>query len=350
MEKVAVILGAGASADAWNDTGPPREPAWTPPLARELFGRRPAFWEVLQRYRGARVLAAELGELARVETFSLEAKLREYSAHPDPRIRAAFKEIPPYLRDLINQVVQRYTYNFPIPGTHMRFVMRLLSSGAQVGFIVLNYDDYLEIALGQFDETLLIRNLDDYVDDTRQALVFKVHGSVDWGSPMGEAGRSRWEEAVADFDPASAAESIMLDRSRNETRNWKTVDRDRGNLWLYPVLTAPLAGKGQTDLVCPPNHLKALRRFVADCHKYLVIGTSGLDEDLLSLLAEASPEVAVVHFVNNEGKATADVCDRFSKACPAFRRAFHRAPLEGLYSSGFRAYVGSPEFERFLQE
>jgi len=278
-KKVAVILGAGASYDCWNDTGPPADMHWRPPLARDLFGTRPAFWDVLVRFNGARVLASELGELARGDAFNIEVKLREYAEHKDQRIRQAFKDVPLYLRDLISSVVYRYTAN-QHPGTHLRFVMNLLSTGAEAAFIDLNYDPYLEMALTAFDPLLLIRAIGDYTAQGRQAIICKPHGSIHWGVRMGPSGLS-WDEALKGFDPQQTRGEIVVEKSQSNSIGWSL-----NQALLYPVLTAPLAGKGHMDLVCPEPHLEALRTFLEDCRHYVIIGTSGQDEDLLAFLRE----------------------------------------------------------------
>ncbi len=245
-QKVAVILGAGASYDAWNETGPPAEMAWRPPLAREFFGARQAFWPVLGSYRGARLLASELGELARGDAFNIELKLREFAEHNDQRIRRAFREVPPYLRDVILEVVRTYTGTHN-PGTHLRFVMHLLSTGAPVAFIDLNYDPYTEMALAYFDRSLTIGSIDDYVAPGRQAIVCKVHGSIDWGIRMGQP-QLGWPAALEEFDPLKrTTKDIVLNQNRTGSNGWA----DAEGAPLYPMLTAPLAGKGQLDLVCP---------------------------------------------------------------------------------------------------
>jgi hypothetical protein len=76
-EKVCVILGAGASADAWNVGGPLRDNDWAPPLAKELFqlGARKVFGKVAQSYPGVRVLASQLAESVEAGTATLETKL-----------------------------------------------------------------------------------------------------------------------------------------------------------------------------------------------------------------------------------------------------------------------------------
>jgi len=336
MRKVAVILGAGASLDAWNGTGPPANPTWAPPLAKDLFGARDIFWRVLETYRGAQVLASDLGELVR-RGLNIEQKLREYSEHRDGRVRNHFKHVPPYLRDLLNTVVREYTGEHP-PGTHLRFLMKLLTSNLQLAFVVLNYDDYVELSLSAFDERLRIRTMDDYVAPGRPALVGKVHGSVDWGRPMEDKGN--WEASVLTLDLSKRPSQILLEQSRSRSREWFTQDRKQ---MLYPVLTAPLAGKGHTDLVCPAEHLDALREFLSDCRDLLVIGTSGQDDDLAALLASCLSEVKIAHYVNGDRQAAEQVHDRFSARVPAFRSA-----STVFYDEGFRAYTGSEELDAFL--
>ena len=71
-----------------------------------------------------------------------------------------------------------------------------------------------------------------------------------------------------------------MGRTRDE------IDRDA---WLYPVLTAPLAGKGITDSVCPASHVTDAGNFLSDCTKFLIIGTAGWDDDLMGFLDKAVP-------------------------------------------------------------
>lgn len=329
--KVAVVLGAGASHDAWNSAGPPVDLAWKPPLARELFGTRPAFWEVLRLYRGAALLASELGELAAGDTFNIEAKLREFANHSDPRVVEHFKEVPPYLRHLIVRVVAGYTGTFN-PGTHLRFVLNLLGHGVQVACIDLNYDPYIEMALAHFDDNLIIRGMDDYVSPGRQAILCKVHGSIDWGTPLPQTGAS-WRDTLRLFDPTKRGETIFCPSRRDET-HFMSHDQKL----LYPVLTAPLAGKGHTDLVCPESHLDALRSFLGDCERFIFIGTSGQDEDVLALLHESVRTVEMIDYVTNSEASAREVYGRVLKACPVFSGT-NRV---GFFGDGFRHYAGEP--------
>ena len=82
----------------------------------------------------------------------------------------------------------------------------------------------------------------------------------------------------------------------------KRLNRDRE--LYYPILTAPLAGKGPMQMVCPDAHIDMARSFLGDCRKFLIIGCSGKDDDLLSLLSESidipSTETFALHVVGDQ--------------------------------------------------
>ncbi len=134
--RIGVILGAGASADASNPGGPPADARWRPPLAKDLFrfDAHPNYWEVASGYRGVRVLSPELAEVLAAGSASLEEKLTEFATHSDQRIREHFRQVPPYLRDLILSVTAQYSRNtspgraiFPLsaePGVRERKTFR----------------------------------------------------------------------------------------------------------------------------------------------------------------------------------------------------------------------------------
>jgi hypothetical protein len=255
-------------------------------------------------------------------------------------MRNHFKQIPPYLRDLLNAVVTSYTPGAALPGTHLRLVANLLATGARIAFIDLNYDDYLEMSLARFDEQLLIRAMDDYLADGREAIVAKVHGSVHWGMPLPQQGTLF--TLLPGFDPTGPRTETILDRSRVDTREWSHPER---RVPLYPVLTAPLAGKGHVDLVCPISHLKALQEFLGQCEEYLIIGTSGQDEDLHGFLRQHAKKVTKVHCVSVSVEEAERVHERLASACPPL--AHGRWKLVG---GGFRGYLGGEEFRAFLNK
>ena len=346
MGKTAVVLGAGASRDAWNGSTP-LKPEWTPPLARDLFSNSSQFWSLTARYPRVRQIWAALGAQAQQGTLNLEEKLREYAFHPNPLFRASFKYVPLYLRDLLHSVSRNYV---DFPSTHSQLVQLLLEDPThEVAFITLNYDDFLERALEAFNPAHMFRHISDYIDEQHGYQVFKLHGSIDWYAPIGgrdETGADRvhWDQCFEALD----------------LRDWRPgpihVQRDmdasqlfglslEGSVYpMYPVLTAPLAGKSPEEVVCPHDHVDALRSFLQDCRKFLVLGCSGLDEDLLQILGNCINESRVLHVVAETEDAVRASADRF-QGCS---RAFQFGSPVVAFGGGFRGYVGSDAIREFM--
>jgi len=343
MPKACVILGAGASLDVRNEGSPIMNGTLTPPLAKELFDfqKREAFWNFIAEHHGARVVAQNLAVEMKSPDFNLEESLRHYAFHDDVQYQQHYKDVPAYLRDLLQAVSYRYTNN---PSGHIRLVTELLAEHAhELLFLVLNYDDFLEQALHScYPSTYGFSNMSDYTAPDRQAKVVKLHGSIDWFTAM--PGQEQWRLLVDkhDISVKPAEDAILV--VKNVTSLTSTLEN--GNR-LYPLLTAPLAGKGMTDMVCPTSHLDAATEFLHDCNKFLVIGTSGLDTDLLELLdMTINPEVDhTLHVVGlkGSGKEThsrlSSHVRAFSTFTPPFQKIFEKGYQEYLYASGLSSFA-----------
>ncbi len=112
----------------------------------------------------------------------------------------------------------------------------------------------------------------------------------------------------------------------------------------YPWLTAPVRGK---TFRCPDDHRAAMRAFVADCHKYLIIGTSGLDDDLLNEIASVidGSKKHLVHYVDMNGTPARE---RFEKAVPVFVEGANGGSLVRTSDYGFSMFLNTNEIEDFL--
>lgn len=347
--KICVILGAGASLDVAGPGSPIINPSLRPPLAIDLFDiqKHDAYWSIMERYNGAVVLGQQLAAHIPSGAFNLEKELRRYAEHKDDNIRKHFKYIPAYLRDLIFWLSKEYT---PAPSSYIQLVQELLAeSPHDVLFIVLNYDNLLEVALERFDKKFRFREINQYIEESRNAKVVKMHGSINWFRCLRASGNARWDNAIENFDlsePMPEHEILIQDGVRDVSKYALKDHR------IYPILTAPLAGKGLTDAVCPKGQLEVAQKFISNCAKFLIIGTSGLDEDLLELLNKAIDPMHVVkvHFVN-QGEGANNAYDRFRKGVRAFHeRGFQKIPFVTLYNNGFADYLISAEFRSFLSQ
>lgn len=324
LKRLTVLLGAGASYDCANASSTINLD-WRPPLARELFNiaHRKAFEPLLRSFAGARFLSAELAELSLDSSFSIESQLREYSVHPDTRIREHYLDIPRYLRQLILTCTSRYT---PTPGSYLRLVKALLAdSPHDVLFITLNYDDLLERALLLLDERLSFLNVNQYVLPGRRVLVCKVHGSVDW---------------VVQMTPHKVGADTV--HYKLPKRPWQiTMSHQALQLDQYPVITPPLTGKSLDDFACPEQHVQVIPDFLPTCEKFLFVGTSGLDDNVLHLIETAAPKPKAIHYVGADD--IADVRRKIEATAPRLRLKTNEH-----YAGGFRKYLADPAFQRFL--
>jgi hypothetical protein len=189
--------------------------------------------------------------------------------------------------------------------------------------------------------------MDDYVSSDRQALIIKLHGSIDWITSMGLRAERTWEEAFERFDGlAPSSELLWHDlgpdcRVKDYSHSGKQMDAR----WAYPVITAPLAGKSDADIVCPPSHIAALKEFLGKCYRYLFVGTSGLDDDLLAILGQSIPDQSLAHYVS--AGDVDEVARRVESVVPQLRVLSEIAGIR--YRRGFREYVLSGEFEQSLK-
>ena len=206
--KACVILGAGASYDARNESSPVKRIEMRPPMAEELFNieENPIYWNevMFDSFPGAATPAAELSPSVGVGGHTLEGELRRLFDDTDERIEQLFKDVPAYIRDLIHKCSIEYT---DMPGCYVQLALQLLShTEHEVLFLMLNYDTLLEQALGRVDSRLTYggrephRDFHRYVEDDRQAKVVKIHGSTNWFMPFAKNNTGTWHEALRDFD------------------------------------------------------------------------------------------------------------------------------------------------------
>lgn len=215
-------------------------------------------------------------------------------------------------------------------------------------FLVLNYDTLLETALTNYDRNadLVFNSMDAYINPIRGATILKRHGSVNWFKKMINGDKRTWNDVVMDFDPLvrTSVENILIQNNVESVAGLL----QHGSRY-YPVLTAPLAGKGLTDIVAPDAHVASATSSLKSCHKFHIVGTSGMDDDLLGLL-DSTLHPTAVSFVRVVGKgesATGDAYSRFQRGVRSIGVGVP-PPFHELYPYGFNDYVASLEFRSFL--
>lgn len=116
------------------------------------------------------------------------------------------------------------------------------------------------------------------------------------------------------------------------------------------MLTAPLAGKSPRDVVAPKAVVNHMATFVRQCRRFLIVGSSGLDDDLLELLNEWATDVEMLHVVGGrpqEGNLAAwseSALEKYQQGVEAFSTAASVTPFPG----GFVEYLNSNTIQELL--
>ena len=105
-------------------------------------------------------------------------------------------------------------------------------------------------------------------------------------------------------------------------------------------MTAPLADKAP---LIPEKQFNLLLDFLGGCAKYLIVGSGGLDNDLLGFLREYASTATAVHYIC--GRDSRTVRQLFEEKVPQFKTASY---LEVYTGPRFSEYLNSADFGRFL--
>jgi hypothetical protein len=347
MQRLCVILGAGASRAIRNEGVKLVREEFQPPLVRDLFDldKHPDYYEIMAVYPGAQLLGSDIAPSVASGTAVLEQRLRSLAEHPAEEVRQHFKHIPPYLRDLIAACSHLYV---TAPGCYLQLVIKLHADFPHdVIYLTTNYDTLIETALTMYQKSWAFNGINDYIRQDRPAKLVKIHGSANWFRLL--PGQTHmWRSLVERLDITQKCpdDEIKVD---NAVFSRVSEHAGDGGLAMYPILTAPLAGKSPQDVVCPTSHVDYARSLLQQCSKFLIVGSSGLDQDLLTLLDEAvRPDLQpLVHLVDYQSGA-ADANARFQADVRAFKNS-QSVWRFVAFNQGFQRYLLSEDFVRFCK-
>jgi hypothetical protein len=260
--------------------------------------------------------------------------------------------VPLYLQHLFFHIsswddrVRGYT---PNPDNYNRLISAALDLDEAV-FVTLNYDTLLDRRLFAYGP---LTAMESYFEAGKNWSLIKLHGSVDWGYLVS----SDWERRDSDpylaetfariGDDLTLHEEVMLrlQPSVAGTRNEGGGGPSDGRLY-YPALSAPL-GPGD-EIVCPPDHVEFLRgRLRAfDGLNVLVIGYSGLDQEVLKLLSESKNWLRSLAVVSH----TEETAVKTSRAITGVLRLPTSSPGPQLFVEGFDAFAQGEGLRRVIDD
>lgn len=249
-----------------------------------------------------------------------------------------FASVPLYLHEWLWRVSRDYTRQ---PDNYIALVTETLNRFSDVLFVTLNYDTLLDNVLAAYSP---LSTLEDYVAFPREWALYKLHGSVNWGQPvaftpdnylyddylngyLSELGRRRRPLELNSISPI-----VRLP----DSESLSSYRVSEGGL-TYPALSAPLGP--DDEIRCPAPHVESLRQRLTqqDGLMLIVIGYSGIDNEVLKLFWDSHNTLTALIVVD----VAEDAAERTKQAIlHAFRPQddpYGRVHIE----DGFNGYVQS---------
>jgi len=218
----------------------------------------------------------------------------------------------------------------------------------KVLFLTLNYDTLLDDRL--FSYSPLVDMSSCVLADTRWGLV-KLHGSVNWGR-AGDTVRWPGEAFLDNFDYTIAAVNRLIDEAPLEDLSSLIELRldDRlsfrrfdGKKIYYPALSMPLGS--EDELVCDVDHVGVARSRLGsdDGIHLLVIGYSGLDQEVMKLLRDSGTKLRSLLVANGNEEASFRAAEAIQQAVGGFNLR-----EDNIFAGGFTDLVATGKLNDFL--
>ncbi len=352
--RLTVILGAGASADVIppHSASSIKEPNYRPPLTKEIFqpGRYPE--GLINKFNG---VAQCIGEIRRIISFntstvpeSLESFLEKLKFSEEYYKRAQFRHFAPFLQNYFGVISNEYCFD---PVNYNELLNKtLLGKIEKVAYLTLNYDLLFDKALnlhhGTKNDFLLDpENMKRYIPEGGKWMYIKLHGSVDWGRRM-----------KADLEDISPTLEAWLDKIDKTGDNLDRLLNDEivydplftnphKTKLLYPAISVPV--KNESKMSCRKEHLSALRAHLDLCQNFLIIGYSGIDVDVLDLLAKKKGGFGKVLVISKDKEQSSEVIGRIMSYQDLGQKLqTHIEPYDGY---GFSEFLYSKKMDSFIQ-
>jgi hypothetical protein len=339
-----VIFGAGASYDSV-----PAQPASAhaapdarPPLADELFANRGTFRHAMEEFPRCLAIIPWLQNLPDNTTVEHQLERFQQDAAKDPERHKQLMAVRWYLQRIISTCTDQWMRDAQGITNYRSLVDQIRhwrKPEERVCFVTFNYDRLLDAVMPEVGVT--IKGLDDYIASDVYKLI-KVHGSVDW---MHEVD-SPWD-SVDVIDTKQMAKRLIEQAPELKVGQSFQYLPNIGAVTIatkpaIPGLAIPVETKTDSHFECPQEHLEALRAFLPQVKKILIIGWRGTEAHFKELLKEnigARPAIPVMVVSGSKDAAEA--------TCRILRETI-RVECQST-NAGFTEFIVRKEGEEFLK-
>jgi hypothetical protein len=313
-----------------------------PPLADDLFDERPLFAETIRSVHQVQPIAPLLRHRSDDETVEDVLQRLQAEGEGDPERFRQLTAVRYYLSYTVWRVseewfVETVMRNGSNYSTLVDYIRHHRKADEKILLVTLNYDRLLERAL-EMVAGVKLGSVNEYILNESYK-VFKLHGSADWGhpieTPMLRDGRHFWDVL---------AEIIQRSPELKIGREFRTLPNhilsETPVLEFFPAIAIPL--KRKSEFECPPEHIEALRAFLPQVNRMLIVGWKATEANFLRLLAETLP-----HGVH--GRVVCATYDDARATIGQLQGAGIDTSDIHAYQQGFTSFVLGSEIRAFLQ-
>lgn len=305
---ILIILGAGASYDFSYNMNLKKE--GRPPLTCDLFSD--VYTNVISSFPGALSLSSEILKAKNIEEYFQKQWAFVVSTKNKVLLNKLI-DTQYYLRQLFQFIsfscVERRKNNYNILIQQLYNSLIEKSSNERSLIVTFNYDTLLEQSITQ-TINCNFETISDYVDyEKNKLLIFKPHGSWNWGQRINERffAENNIQQLNSDYLVSNHLykKSFTLNQMSkylSERIELYDIDFTHWQNYYFPSLLIPFSKKDQ--FIMPESHKTTLESFLPNIKKIIVIGWKGTELAFQRLLKKHlhSKEIEVI-YVNKKDES-----------------------------------------------
>lgn len=313
LVNLTVILGAGAAFDVVNFAGNRQidDSNFRPPITSSLFDTHKDWENEYSKFSNVASVVEELRnnfQNSNHTSLDIENFLKDLKESSKLHRNEQFREFPLYLQHYFTHVSKRYCKK---PTNYLTLLNKIFDLDiGKVVFITTNYDLLFDKALefhGSTKYSISNPDMNKYIANENWAYI-KIHGSVDWGRRIKEDMiKNKSSTLPGLLDNVQQLGASLEEALENKIIRDKGFDQDTKDL-VYPAISVPIS---ENKLNCPDDHIQVLKEHFNKCQNFLIIGFSGYDKDILSLLDQKEGGFNKVMFVSGSEKGASEARQKF---------------------------------------
>lgn len=324
----------GAAASAFCTFGEARkkfrESTLSPPTGFEIFDEK--YEEFVSQYPAAKLSIPLFESKDKNIEECMEDEWQTFKSYYSPQVAIRHINIQFYLQSLFKAISKEVTekqYRYNLYSLFLNKFQKYLAANPKeiVSCVSFNYDTILDNFISQIYRYPL-NKMDDYIDwDTRNILLFKPHGSCNWGwklkkeqlngntqetiaNALYEGGLEPWEiyfRIIGNYDEVIAQNTWGHEYHNDKhargrfTINKNLIEQIPENTQdiYFPSLLIPYRDKD--EMTMPYDHFNAMKHSIGEVEELYLIGWKG-NEDLFNRQFKQAHRLNKIVIVNPQAE------------------------------------------------